>query len=148
MVDLHLILIAREKVKYREGSFMVPDGTVFDGEKSLPYLVDTLVRTFKTKSGEFMCEVLKDRTQILPGEPFPTSELINLLMGGAEARISKPIKQISEKQIATLNELLASYDPLEIKRSLASYNAEGISDLSSTQAEEITAKLLSATHSK
>ena len=63
MLDMNLILICREKIKYREGSFMVPCGTVFDGEKSLPYLVDTLCRTYKTKSGEFMCEVLKDHTE-------------------------------------------------------------------------------------
>ena len=125
---------------------MVPDGTIFDGEKSLPYLVDTLCRTYKTKSREFMCQVLKDRTQLLPTEPFQTSELINLLMGKSEARVSKPIQQISEKQIATLNELLAPYDPLVVKQSLASYNAEGISDLSATQAEEIAAKILSATN--
>jgi len=146
MLDLNLILICREKVKYRDSGFMIPDGTTFDGEKSLPYLCDTLVRTFKSKSGEFMCENLKDRTQVLPSEPFQTSELINLLMGDEKSRISKPIKQISEKQIATLNELLADYDPLAIKQSLASFNAEGISDLSSNQAEEIIAKILSATN--
>ena len=69
-------------------------------------------------------------------------------MGKIEVRISKPIKQISDKQITTLTELLADYDPLAVKQSLAGFNAEGISDLSSTQAEEIIAKILSATHSK
>jgi hypothetical protein len=146
MLDMNLILLCREKVKYRDSGFMIPDGTTFDGEKSLPYLVDTLCRTFKSKSGEFMTECIKDRTQILPSEPFQTSELIPLLMGKVEARTSRPIKQISEKQIATLNELLADYDPLAVKQSLASYNAEGISDLSATQAEEIAAKILSATN--
>ena len=49
-----------------------------------------------------MVEVLKDRTQILPTEPFETSQLIPLLMGKAEPRSSKPIRQISEKQLSTL----------------------------------------------
>jgi hypothetical protein len=146
MLDMNLILICREKVKYRDSGFMIPDGTTFDGEKSLPYLCDTLVRCFKSKSGEFLSECIKDRTQTLPSEPFQTSELINLLMGGEEARISKPIKQISEKQKATLTELLADYDPLAVKQSLASFNAEDISDLSSTQAEKIIGKILSATN--
>ena len=46
-------------------------GETFDGEKSLPYLFDIVVHTFRNEAGEFMGECLKDRSNKMPkGEHF------------------------------------------------------------------------------
>jgi hypothetical protein len=147
LLDVNLVLTAREKVRYKAGSFLVPDGSTFDGEKSIPYLVDSVVRTYRDKDGEFLCEVIKDRTGTLPKEDFPTEHLVGFLTKNAVHRKSNPIKQISEKQILTLNELLGGFDPLTVKKSLAVYNVERFEELSHNQAEMIIAKCLSASTS-
>lgn len=103
LLDMNIILTAREKVKYKAGSFMVPDGQTFDGEKSLPYLVDSVLKTYRDKDGEFLCEVIKDRTGTLPKEDFQTEHLVGFLTKNAVHRKSNPIKLISEKQIVTRN---------------------------------------------
>jgi hypothetical protein len=126
---------------------MVPDGYTFDGEKSTPYLVDTYVRSYRSKDGEYLCEVIKDRTGTLPDEDFPLDHIVGFLTGDAVYRKSNPIKQIGEKQIATLNELLSSFDPMAVKKSLAVYNVESVEELSNNQAETIIAKCLSASTS-
>ena len=56
----------------------------------------------------------------------------------------EPLSQISEEQIIRLNELLADYDPLMVKRSLVAFdkNVECVQDLSFKQAEEIIGKML------
>ena len=146
LLNLNIIMTAREKVRYKAGSFMVPDGQTFDGEKSLPYLVDSVIRTYRDKDGEFLCEVIKDRTGTLPQEDFPTEHLVGFLTKNAIHRKSNPVKQISEKQISTLNELLSDFDPLAITKSLAVYNVERLEELSHNQAEMIIAKCLSASN--
>ena len=147
LLDMHIVIVARQKVQYKSGSFMVPDGYTFDGEKSLPYLVDTVVRTYRSKDGEYLCEVIKDRTGTLPKEDFPTEQLSGFLMGDIIHRKPNPITQISEKQIATLNDLLADYDPLAVRNRLADYNVEAVEELSHNQAEIVIAKCLSASTS-
>ena len=144
LLDMHVVILAREKVRYKQGSFMVPDGSTFDGEKSLPYLMDSVIRTYKSKDGEFLSEVIKDRTGSLPLEDFPTKDLSGFLMGDTIHRKPNPIKQISEKQIVTLNELLGDFDPLAVKKSLADYNVEAIDELTRNQAEIVIAKILSS----
>jgi hypothetical protein len=146
LLNLNIIMTAREKVRYKAGSFMVPDGQTFDGEKSLPYLVDSVIRTYRDKDGEFLCEVIKDRTGTLPQEDFPTEHLVGFLTKNAIHRKSNPVKQISEKQISTLNELLSDFDQLDITKSLAVYNVERLEELSHNQAEMIIAKCLSASN--
>ena len=69
-LDMHIIVTAREKVKYADGEFMKAIGETFDGEKSLPYLFDTIVRIWKSK-GQSMGLCLKDRSFHLPEDkPF------------------------------------------------------------------------------
>jgi hypothetical protein len=69
-LDLHVIVTARQKVKYADGGFMKVIGETFDGEKSLPYLFDTIVRLYRDSNGRHMAQCLKDRTNKLPKESF------------------------------------------------------------------------------
>jgi hypothetical protein len=143
-LDMHIVLICREKVKYKQGGFMQVDGVTFDGERSLPYIVDSHVRTFKDKDGEFLCEVFKDRSGILPKNNFPTDQLSQLLTGNLTYKPRTITQHITEKQISTLNEILAEYDQEAVKKSLAVFNVEAIEELTQNQATTIIAKCLSS----
>jgi len=72
-LDMNVIVTAREKTKYKEGSFMVAMGETFDGEKSLPYMFDTIVRMYVDDKGRHMGTCLKDRSNKLPKEEFECS---------------------------------------------------------------------------
>ena len=67
-LDMHVICTARSKTHY--GDNMRELGVTFDGEKSLPYLFDVVVRQFRDESGRYMGECQKDRSGRLPAEPF------------------------------------------------------------------------------
>lgn len=69
-LDMNVIVTAREKTKYKEGSFMVAIGDTFDGEKSLPYLFDTIVHMYVSENGNFMGKCMKDRSNKLPKDEF------------------------------------------------------------------------------
>jgi len=71
-LNMNVIVTARQKVQYAEGGLR-PIGDTFDGEKSLPYLFDTIVRLHRDEKGRFQAQCLKDRSGKLPLEPFPTS---------------------------------------------------------------------------
>ena len=62
-----------------DGGFMRAIGETFDGEKSLPYVFDTIVRLYRDKNGRFMGECLKDRSGKLPLGEFENS-MPNLLL--------------------------------------------------------------------
>lgn len=68
-LDMHVIVTARQKTKYAESGFMQAIGETFDGEKSLPYLFDTIVRMWKSKD-KFIGMMVKDRTNSLSEKPF------------------------------------------------------------------------------
>ena len=61
-LDMNVICIAREKL----GSNGLP---TFDGEKSLPYIFDVVLR-FYVENGEYMIMCEKDRSNQLPKKPF------------------------------------------------------------------------------
>ena len=71
-LDMNVIVTARQKVQYAEGGLR-PIGDTFDGEKSLPYLFDSVVRLHRDEKGRFLAQCLKDRSGKLPMEAFPTS---------------------------------------------------------------------------
>ena len=72
-LDMNVVVTARAKTKYKEGSFMVAAGDTFDGEKSLPYTFDTVVFLFINKDGTRMAWAEKDRTNKLPQGEFQLS---------------------------------------------------------------------------
>ena len=69
-LDMNVIVTAREKTKYKDGSFMQAVGETFDGEKSLPYLFDIVLRLHVDQKGRHMATALKDRSNRLPKEEF------------------------------------------------------------------------------
>jgi len=69
-LDMNVIVTARQKVQYADGAYMKAIGQTFDGEKSLPYLFDTIVRLYRDQAGRYMGECLKDRSNKLPKQPF------------------------------------------------------------------------------
>jgi len=72
-LDMNVIVTAREKTKYRDGSFMQVEGQTFDGEKSLPYMFDIVLRMYLDDKGRRMAAVLKDRSNKLPKKDFEAS---------------------------------------------------------------------------
>ena len=58
-LDMNVIVTARQKVQYADGGFMRAIGETFDGEKSLPYLFDVVVRLYRDEKGRFMGECQK-----------------------------------------------------------------------------------------
>lgn len=72
-LDMNVIVTARQKTLYADQGFMRAVGETFDGEKSLPYLFDTILRLYRDDKGRFMAENLKDRTNKLPSGHFEIS---------------------------------------------------------------------------
>jgi hypothetical protein len=97
---MNVIVTAREKTKYKEGSFMVAMGETFDGEKSLPYMFDTIVRMYVDDKGRHMGTCLKDRSNKLPNEEFECSYQVFEQFFGKQSlnRASKPIEYATEEQ--------------------------------------------------
>lgn len=73
MLDMNIIVTARQKTKYADGEMMKAIGETFDGEKSLPYLFDTIVRLYRDEKGKYIGENIKDRTNNLPVGAFKCS---------------------------------------------------------------------------
>jgi hypothetical protein len=73
ILNMHVVVTAREKPLYADSGFMRAIGTTFDGEKSLPYLFDTIVRLYRDDKNRFMGRCLKDRSGRLPGDDFEVS---------------------------------------------------------------------------
>jgi hypothetical protein len=81
-LDMHVIVTARSKPQYADGAFMRVIGETFDGEKSLPYIFDVVLRLYRERDGRFLAQVVKDRTGRLPITPFESRyERLQELLG-------------------------------------------------------------------
>ncbi len=151
-LDMNVIVTARQKTHYKEGSFMVASGETFDAEKSLPSLFDTVVRLYLDENGKSMAVCLKDRSNKLPKEPFEAKyEVFESLIGkDVLARKSNPIALATIQQKAKIQACIEMVGmPAEqVARRLASYNAESIDDLTAENAEVILQKLEAALAAK
>ena len=151
-LDMNVIVTAREKTKYKEGSFMVAMGETFDGEKSLPYMFDTIVRMYVDDKGRHMGTCLKDRSNKLPKGEFECSyETFEQFFGKKSLnRASKPIEYASDAQKAKIREYIEQFNltPEQVERRLAAYDAETIDDLTRENAEVIISKFESALAAK
>lgn len=147
MLDATVIVTARQKdARGGEGrDFMKKVGETFDGEKSLPYLFDIVVRTFRSEDGQFMGECLKDRSNKMPKGSFPlTYDVFATAFGQKElARKSKDAGLASEEQCAALRAAFARKKLTDetISRSLSKYEADRVEDLSAENADLILSKL-------
>ncbi len=144
-LDMNVIVTAHSKVKYAEGGFMQAAGETFDGEKSLPYIFDVVVRLYKDGK-RYMAECLKDRSDTLPSEPFEAKyERFRDLFGGAKlARLSVPMTFATPVQVSELYELIqarGNITPRVLRKALSRYDAVNVEDLKTEDAEKILGTL-------
>lgn len=98
-LDMNVVVTARQKILYSDTG-MRPIGMTFDGEKSLPYLFDVVVRLYRDEKGRFMGECIKDRSGRLPREPFPTDiALYNKCLFPAPASTPTASKPITSQEV-------------------------------------------------
>ncbi len=147
-LDMNVIVTAREKTKYKDGSFMVPIGETFDGEKSLPYMFDTVVRLYKDEQGRHMGRCLKDRSNKLPKEDFECSYQLFENRFGKEtlSRQAQPVEYATEEQKVKIQNYIQQFGmtPEQVTSRLAAYEADSLDSLTRQNAELIITKLESA----
>ena len=147
-LDMNVIVTARQKVQYADGGFMKVIGETFDGEKSLPYLFDTIVRLSRDAQGRFLGECLKDRTNRLPAEPFESSYAVFEQAFSAEtlSREAHPITSVTVEQLEQLRTCIDALGlaPAHVTKRLATYGATRLDDLTADTARTILTKLETA----
>lgn len=144
-LDMNVIVTARQKVQYSDAGFMRPVGETFDGEKSLPYLFDSILRLYRDENGRFLAENLKDRSNKLPRGHFEISyELIEQRLGrDALVREAVPVRRVTPEQLDRLRFFIATsgMNDETLRRRLAAYDAERLEDLTEDNAQVILDKL-------
>jgi len=151
-LDMNVIVTARQKVQYADGGFMKAIGETFDGEKSLPYLFDTIVRLYRDEKGRFLGECLKDRSNKLPPGEFECSfaRLEELFGKKTLARKARPTAFATDVQKRQIREHIARFEmtPEQVVRRLAAYGSESLDDLTEENARVILTKFESALAAK
>ncbi|MDQ7829065.1 MAG: ATP-binding protein [Armatimonadota bacterium] len=151
-LDMNVIVTARQKVQYADGAFMKAIGETFDGEKSLPYLFDTIVRLYRDDKGRFLGECLKDRSNKLPAGAFEVSyaRFEELFGKKALARKARPTAFATDEQKRQIRDHIARFglSPEQVTKRLAAYGAESLDDLTEENARVIVGKFESALAAK
>jgi hypothetical protein len=151
-LDMNVIVTARQKVQYADGAFMKAIGETFDGEKSLPYLFDTIVRLYRDEKGRFLGECLKDRSNKLPAGAFEVSyaRFEELFGKKALARKARPTAFATDEQKRQIRDSIARFglSPEQVTKRLAAYGAESLDDLTEENARVIIGKFESALAAK
>ena len=141
---MNVVVIAREKTKYKQGSFMVAIGETFDGEKSLPYLFDTIVRLYQDEQGRHMGRCLKDRSNKLPRTDFECSYQVFENLFGKEnlSRQAQPIECANVEQKQKIRDYIQQFGmtPEQVARRLAAYDADSLDTLTKQNADVIISK--------
>jgi len=147
-LDMNVIVTAREKTKYKEGSFMVAIGETFDGEKTLPYMFDTIVRMYIDEKGRHMGFAIKDRSNKLPEKEFEcVYKTFEQLFGKQYlTRESKPVQYATPAQKEKISKYIEQFNmtPEQVEKRLAAYDAEKLDDLTAENAKIIISKFESA----
>ncbi len=146
-LNMHIVATARQKVQYADGGFMKPIGETFDGEKSLPYMFDTVLQLFRDPDGQFMGKCHKDRTGRLPKAEFAQPyEVLRDLFENDLGRGPAPIASVSDDKKAEILDACAQLgmtDDQVVER-LSAYGAGSIDDLTDENANTILARVRSA----
>jgi hypothetical protein len=142
VLDMNVIVTARVKARYDDKLNVV--GDIFDGEKSLPYLFDTIIKLEKV-DGKYIATNKKDRSNKLPTTPFECSYGILESYFGKDYLEEKgtPIALATTKQVESFNSLVGALDISEsqVKSSLYNYNVDTFEELTEAQATDIINKL-------
>lgn len=151
-LDMNVIVTSREKTKYKEGSFMEAIGKTFDGEKSLPYIFDTIVRMYVDKKGQYQGFYIKERSNKLPKEDFECfyKTLEKFFRKQDLNREVSPIKYATTQQKEKIRRFIEQFKmtPEQVANRLATYDAESIDDLTFQNADVIISKFESVIASK
>jgi hypothetical protein len=151
-LDMNVIVTARQKVQYADGAFMKAIGETFDGEKSLPYLFDTIVRLYRDEKGQFLGECLKDRSNKLPAGAFEVSyaRFEELFGKKALARKARPTAFATDDQKRQIRDYIARFglSPEQVTKRLAAYDADSLDELTEENARVIIGKFESALAAK
>ena len=151
-LDMNVILTARQKTQYADGDFMRAIGDTFDGEKSLPYVFDTIVRMYRSKDDKYLCNCLKDRSNKLPVSELEwTYESLEGYLGkDLLDREAKPTAWVTDDQLKKLDKCIKFLDLKEatVINRLRAYNAKTMSDLTESNAQLIIDKLEEAVAKK
>lgn len=149
-LDMNIIITAREKAKYKDSGFMVADGETFDGEKSLQYEFDTVVRCFKDAKGNFTGMTVKDRNEKLPATFALDYALFSDLFNAD--KLSRPaitIEPATKDQVAWLTDHFKGTEctVAQVKSRLMPYHVKKINDLNKDNAEILIGKIKEAAES-
>ena len=94
-LDMGVICTAREKPKYADGIAMKVVGETFDGEKSLPYWFDMVIRLVqRVENGKVVRKAIaiKDRTNLLPSGEFDANvDVFHKAFGDTLTAAPKPV---------------------------------------------------------
>lgn len=149
LIDLpmNVVLTARSKTKYSDRGFMQAVGETFDGEKSLPYLFDTIVHLERSEDGRYLGRTGKDRSQRLPPEFEVSYQVIEQLFGASYlGRPAIPVRYATAAQQDRIRVLALGLGMTmaDVNSRLADYGATSLAVLTSENAEVILGKLESA----
>ena len=143
-LDMNVVVTARQKPQYADGGFMQVVGETFDGEKSLPYMFDTIVRLYRDGQGRFLGECLKDRSNKLPRGEFECSySVFEDAFGDALQREVKPVELATEGQKEEIRKHIEHFEltPEQVKQRLENYGVSKLDELTAEDAETILGKL-------
>lgn len=147
-LDMNVIVTARQKAQYADSGFMRVIGETFDGEKSLPYLFDTILHLYRDKDGRFLAANMKDRSNKLPIGDFEVSyALLERCLGaGALDRASTPVAMVTAHQLDALRHFIAASGmyPEAVTERLRAYGADSLESLTEANAQTIIDKFTAA----
>lgn len=146
MLDMNIVITAREKALYSDNEFMKKIGQTFDGEKNMAYEFDTVLRLY-TEGNKFMACAEKDRNNKFKTDvPFELSyEAIENAFGKELLnREAEQIQLITDDQKSKMQYYLTLYNLTQeqITERLSSYDATTINELTKDNAEIILSKLV------
>jgi len=142
LLDMNVVATAREKILYSDDGGMKKLGDTFDGEKSLPYLFDVVLRLHRGPKGEYLATTIKDRTGKLPTGTFPNDFAVFADAFGMD-NLSKPANQNplatedQKSQIVGLAGILALSDERLLAGLRGFAKCEGWDDLTEAGAKKV-----------
>jgi len=147
-LDMNVIVTARQKAQYADSGFMRVIGETFDGEKSLPYLFDTILHLTRDADGRFMAANMKDRSNTLPVGKFEVSyTLLERCLGVDDlARPAALPALATSAQIDQLRHFVAAsgMKPEAVAERLRAYGADSLESLTEANAQLIIDKFTAA----
>jgi hypothetical protein len=145
-LDMSVVVTARAKTMFEEeGEGRKRQGTeVFDGEKSLPYLFDVILQTFRDGT-KYMLRTVKDRTGKLPsGEWESNIEVFTECLGRRVlTKAATPLKIATPAQREAILRLAAQagMSDAQVQDRILLYGADTLEDLTKVNAQTIIEKL-------